>query len=139
MSTATPTEVRYTPEDLLAMPDGKGYELVDGRLVERRSGARSSRVGGKVASRLYEYCEMAGLGWVFSACCGYHCFPHDPSCVRRPNASFIKVGRFRGEELPEGWVTIAPDLAVDVVSPFDLAEELELRLDDYRKAGVPLI
>ena len=26
---------RYTPEDLLAMPDGKSYELVDGRLVER--------------------------------------------------------------------------------------------------------
>jgi len=34
MSTAIATEARYTPEDLLAMPDGKRYELVDGRLVE---------------------------------------------------------------------------------------------------------
>jgi Uma2 family endonuclease len=33
MSTATVT--RYTPEDLLAMPDGKSYELVRGELVER--------------------------------------------------------------------------------------------------------
>ena len=32
---ATENKTRYTPEDLLAMPDGKDYELVDGRLVER--------------------------------------------------------------------------------------------------------
>ena len=28
-------EKTYTPEDLLSMPDGKNYELVDGHLVER--------------------------------------------------------------------------------------------------------
>ena len=33
MSTIT-TTTRYTPEDLLRMPDGKRYELVDGNLVE---------------------------------------------------------------------------------------------------------
>ena len=33
MSTAVATEARCTPEDLLAMPDGKSYELVDGQLV----------------------------------------------------------------------------------------------------------
>ncbi len=44
MSTAVATEARrYTPEDLLAMPDEKSYELVDGRLVERNMGAESSR------------------------------------------------------------------------------------------------
>ncbi len=43
MSTATAT--RYTPQDLLALPDGKRYELVDGRLVERKTGAESSWVG----------------------------------------------------------------------------------------------
>ncbi len=29
-----PMQGEYTPEDLLAMPDGKGFELVNGRLVE---------------------------------------------------------------------------------------------------------
>ena len=34
MSTIT-TPTRYTPQDLLTMPDGERYELVDGNLVER--------------------------------------------------------------------------------------------------------
>jgi len=33
MSIATPPR-QYTPEDLLTMPDGDLYELVDGELVE---------------------------------------------------------------------------------------------------------
>ena len=74
MSTSTATEARTTPADLLAMPDGKGYELVDGRSVERRGGAGASQVRRKLLVRLYEHCEQASLGWVFPACCGYHCF-----------------------------------------------------------------
>ena len=36
-----------TPEDLLRMPDGKNYELIDGELVERKK----SVLAGVVASR----------------------------------------------------------------------------------------
>src|SRR5262249_42419722 len=46
MSTvATPT--RYTPEDLLKMPDGDRYELVDGQLVEHTMSLWSSYVAGR--------------------------------------------------------------------------------------------
>ena len=38
MTTAIETKAHYTPEDLLAMPDGKSYELVGGQLVERNMG-----------------------------------------------------------------------------------------------------
>ena len=44
-----------------------------------------------------------------------------------------------GDIAPKGWVKIAPDLAVEVVSPNDTAEDLEEKLGDYRTAGVPLI
>ena len=70
---------------------------------------------------------------------GYQCFPHDPGLVRRPDASFVKAGRFPGDVLPKGWAKSPPDLAVEVVSPNDLVYELEEKLSDYRKAGVPLI
>ena len=30
---------RYTPEELLAMPDGHRFDLVDGHLMERNMGA----------------------------------------------------------------------------------------------------
>jgi Uma2 family endonuclease len=140
MSTAVATEARrYTPEDLLAMPDGKSYELVNGQLVERNMGAESSRVGTRLCSRLDLFCEEHDLGSVWGADNGYQCFPHARGLVRRPDVSFVKKGRLPGDVSPKGWVRIAPDLAVEVVSPNDTAEELEEKLDDYDKAGVRLL
>ncbi len=70
---------------------------------------------------------------------GYQCFPHDPGRVRKPDVSFIRYGRLPGGVLPKGWIRIRPDLAVEVASPNDLVDELDEKLADYDKAGVPLI
>ena len=59
--------------------------------------------------------------------------------VRKPDASFVKTGRFPGDVLPKGWAKSPPDLVVEVVSPNDLVYKLEEKLNDYRKVGVPLI
>jgi Uma2 family endonuclease len=139
MSTAVATEARYTPEDLLAMPDGKGFELIDGRLVEREMGAESSRVGTRLSSRLDRFCEDHDLGIVWAADNGFQCFPHDPDMVRRPDVSFVKRGRLPGDVEPKGWVKIPPDLAVEVVSPNDRVYELDAKLADYRKVSVLLV
>jgi len=140
MSTAVATEVRrYTPEDLLAMPDGKSYELVDGHLVERKVGAESSWVGGRLYLRLALFCQEHDRGNVWPADNGYQCFPHRPSLVRRPDVSFVRFGRLPGDVPPKGWIKIPPDLAVEVVSPNDTAEEVEEKLADYREVRVPLV
>ncbi len=139
MSTSVATQTQYTPEDLLAMPDGKSYELVGGQLVERKVGIESSWVGCQVSSRLNPFCEQHKIGWVLLPDAGYQCFPHDPSLVRKPDVSFVKYGRFPGGVLPKGWAKIVPDLVVEVVSPGDTVYELEEKLDDYRKVNVPLV
>jgi Uma2 family endonuclease len=139
MSTAVVTKTHYTPEELLAMPNGKSYELVGGQLVERNSGLKSSWLGGQLLSRLDRFCEEHMAGRVFPADDGYQCFLHDPGLVRRPDVSFIRRGRLPGEVLPKGWGKIPPDLVVEVVSPNDSADELDEKLDDYQKAGVPLV
>ena len=139
MSTATATKSQFTPEDLLALPDGKSYELVRGQLMERNMGAESSRVGGRLYSRLDRFCEEHNLGIVWPADNGYQCFPHDPDLVRRPDVSFVRRGRLPSDVAPKGWVKISPDLAVEVVSPGDRVYELDEKLADYRKARVPLI
>jgi hypothetical protein len=51
MSTAVATKTQYTPEDLLATPDGKRYKLVGGQLVDRNMGLEFSWVGGRLHSR----------------------------------------------------------------------------------------
>jgi Uma2 family endonuclease len=139
MSSVIATQRQYTPDDLLNMPDGSSYELVGGELVERNMGSESSWVGGRLTLLLGKFCQEMGLGWVFPADNGYQCFPDDPNLVRRPDASFVRYGRYPGGVLPKGWSKIVPDLAVEVVSPNDTAYELEEKLEDYRKAGVPLV
>ena len=59
--------------------------------------------------------------------------------VRKPDVSFIRAGCLPGDVLPSGILRIAPDLAVEVVSPNDLAPELDEKLEDYQKAGVCLV
>jgi Uma2 family endonuclease len=139
MSAAIATKTHYTPEDLLAMPDGENYELVGGQLVERNMGAESSWVGGELHARLRQHGKEHGLGWVFPADNGYQCFPHAPSLVRRADVSFIRNGRLPGERPPKGWIKIPPDLAIEVISPNDLIEKLDEKLADYEIAGIPLI
>ena len=140
MSTAVATETRrHTPEDLLTMPDGKSYELVNGRLVERKMGAESSEVGGNLHARLHVFCQDHDLGKVWPADNGFQCFPNAPGLVRRPDVSFVKKGRLPGDVSPDGWVKIRPDLAVEVVSPGDTIEEFEEKLEDYRRAGIRLV
>jgi Uma2 family endonuclease len=139
MSTMVATQTQYTPEDLLAMPDGKSYELVGGQLVERNMGMESSRVSTRLVSRLEWFCEKKPVGSAFTAENGYQCFPHEPGLVRRPDVSFIRNGRLPGGVVPKGWAKIAPDLAVEVVSPNDRVYALEEKLDDYRKVRVPLV
>ncbi len=133
------TKTTYTPEMLLAMPDSNAYELVDGELVERQMGFRSSRIGLQLSALLLTYCEQEQLGWVLLADAGYQCFPDDPLKVRKPDVSFIRADRLSVADEPEGWATLAPDLAVEVVSPNDLFEAVAIKVNEYLGAGVRLV
>jgi Uma2 family endonuclease len=139
MSAAVPTKSHYTPEDLLSMPDSKSYELVGGQLVERKMGFESSWVAGQLLALLSRFSQEHGIGWAVPADSGYQCFPHDPGLVRKPDVSVVRFGRFPGGVLPKGWAKIPPDLAVEVVSPNDTTYEIEEKVEDYQKAGVPLV
>jgi Uma2 family endonuclease len=138
MSTVA-TKQRYTPEDLLTMPDAVSYELVDGELVERDMGWKSSRIGASMVSLLRIYCAARGLGWVAGADASYQCYPDAPKKVRRPDASFIRLERMPPGEEPEGHCRIAPDLAVEVTSPNDFFDEVEAKVVEYLGAGVRLV
>lgn len=133
------SKLKYTPEELLALPEGDTYELVHGELVERKMGFRSSRIGGRLFQLLANYCESRQLGWVLPADAGYQCFPDDPHKVRKPDVSFIRATRLSLDNEPEGWATLPPDLAVEVVSPRDLFADVVIKVNEYLEAGVRLV
>src|SRR5436853_2073326 len=99
MSTVA-TTTHYTPDDLLTMPDGDLYELVNGHLVEVKMGARASYVAGHVHGLLWTFNRAQSQGWTFPEGTSYQCFPQSPNQVRKPDVSFIRLGRLAGEELP---------------------------------------
>ncbi len=124
-----------TPEQLLETEDGARYELIDGKLVERHMGARSSEVAANIIRIVGQFAFEQKLGKVFATDCGYQIFANDPKRVRFPDASFIARGRLPEDKTPEGHVRIPPDLAVEVVSPNDTAEEVEAKRVAFLQAG----
>lgn len=138
MATAT-VETRYTPEDLLTMPDEGRFELIDGQLVERNMGAKSSYVATKLVSRIEMFCDKQDFGLVFQSDCGYQIFKPNRDRVRYADGSFIRTGRLPNNEPPNGHCRIAPDLVIEAVSPNDTAPEIEQKVEEWLSAGVRLV
>jgi Uma2 family endonuclease len=128
-----------TPEELLKLPDSVKYELVDGKLVERNMGMESSEIALRLALLIGMFLRDHSLGRLFGADASYQCFTDAPGKVRKPDVSFIRFDRLPDGRAPKGHSRIAPDLAVEVVSPGDLSYEIEEKVAEYLAAGVPLV
>ena len=139
MTVATVSKTRFTPEELEALPNAVDFELVDGELVERKMGTESSFVAAIIVTILNNFIRGRNLGLVLGADCGYQCFPDAASKIRKPDVSFVCAGRLPNDRPPRGYTKIAPDLVVEVLSPGDLATEIEEKVGEYLAAGVKLI
>ena len=131
------SSTRLTPDDLTRLEDEGLFELVDGKLVEKQMSRIASLTAGRITTALSIYVARGNFGDVLPEQT-FQCFPRDRNLIRRPDVAFIISARTAG--LPdEGHLSIAPDIAVEVVSPTDRIYELDEKLDDYRSAGVRLI
>lgn len=140
--TATLSQPEVSPDDLLSMGDDNvAFELVNGELVEKTMGWESSWIASELAALLRDECRRhrPSLGWALGGEATYQCFDDDPEKVRRPDASFIARGRLPGGRRPKGHCRVAPDLAVEVVSPNDTYSHLEEKVAEYLGAGVRLV
>lgn len=128
----------YTPEDLLR-GDQRGFELIDGRLKEKSKGMEAGVVGACLLCLLRTHVAANSLGHVFNSECGYQIFSKHSTRVRKPSGSFVAHGKLPGEKPLRGHSKVPPDLAFEVVSPSDFAEEINERVVVYLGAGVRLL
>jgi len=135
--TVSITPSRFTPDDVLDLEDEGLFELVDGKLVEKKLGALAAETAGVIAGRLFIYLQHNHAGKFYNEQT-YRCFPHDPGLIRRPDISFVAEDRLSGVP-DEGHTPIAPDLAIEVVSPTDRIYDLDRKLKDYRSAGAKCV
>jgi Uma2 family endonuclease len=62
-----------------------------------------------------------------------------PDNVRSPDLSFVAAGRFPDEREPLGFPALAPDLAVEVLSPNDRSRDVMEKVGEYLDAGSRLV
>lgn len=139
-----PPEVQDAPNphDANHLPieaDDVRFEVMHGELVERNTGMESSWIGGVLFHRLMQVVLPDQLGFVFPSDAGYQCFPDDPKKLRKPDVSFIAQVRMPATGIPQGFLNIAPDLAVEVVSPNDLYSDVMTKVEEYLSVGVKLV
>lgn len=125
-----------TAEELLRLPeDHMRHELVDGELrTMAPAGGPHGWSGGWTTVHLGHHIDQNGLGEVFMAETGF-LLRRDPDVVRAPDFAFIRAGRIPTEGLPRGYVLIAPDMALEVVSPDDAAAEIRQKVQDWLDFG----
>lgn len=132
-------KTEYTVEDLLAMPERKNFELVDGQLVEVHVSNLSVLVASNTQFRLKGHASSHDLGEVFGSDAYYACFPDRPHHARKPDVSFIRKERLPADWLEQGYFRIPPDLAVEVVSQGDTVYEVDEKIAELLDAGVAMV
>jgi Uma2 family endonuclease len=127
-----------TAEELLRLnlPD-KRTELVKGVLVVREpAGYRHGEVAMNVALVLGNFVKAHQLGRLLAAETGFKLFAN-PDTVRAPDVAFVRSDRVP-DPPPTGFPAMAPDLAVEVLSPDDRPGEVLEKVGDWLNAGVRL-
>lgn len=120
-----------TPE--VTLDPEKEYEIVDGQPEEKEmGGARHGGVGVRLITRINRHVEAHRLGGVYGPDTTFQIGKNQ----RLPDVSFVSASRMPPEGEPEGIWPIAPDLAVEIISPNDLFENVLSKVWEYLAAGV---
>lgn len=125
MTAATATAIALDPE--------LEYEIVNGKpevkeMASLRHGATIMRLG----ARLQTHVETKELGSIYSPDTTFMIGQNQ----RLPDLAFLSNERMPEEDQLDGIAPIAPDLAIEVISPNDVLEKVTSKIEDYFAAGV---
>ncbi|MCP5115150.1 MAG: Uma2 family endonuclease [bacterium] len=130
------TKTLHTIAEFERLPDEAGvrFELNQGELVRMAFPTpRHNLVVGKIFRLLCDFVDAHSLGTVFPSDTGF-VLSRDPDTLRGPDVSFISEPRAAGIDMDRN-IDGAPDLAVEVVSGSDSAEDLNKKVKQYFAAG----
>jgi Uma2 family endonuclease len=133
----TTTEL-ITAEQLLAMGNIGRCELVEGRIIMLSpTGGQHGIIEGRFYKALDAFVTPRHLGLVMVGEVGIYTRRH-PDTVRGADALYIsneRAAKWSGK----GYLDVAPDLVVEVMSPDDRWIEITQKLREYFQIGVRLV
>jgi Uma2 family endonuclease len=125
-----------TIEQFEAMPREDEYriELVRGMVVrEPRPGTHHGVVAIEIAHRLASFVKKHRLGIVIGDA-GF-VLEQSPPSVRGPDAAFVSTARIPPGAPRRGFWRLGPDLAVEILSPWNRPRAVHEKLEQYFAAG----
>jgi Uma2 family endonuclease len=134
MNTAT-LEKSVTADDFFEIARGKRAELIQGKVIWMTpAGTEHGFYAMDLGSEIRVFVKRQKLGIVCAAETGFR-MAND--MVRAPDVAFLSNEKLKsiGGALPQKFFPGAPDLAVEVVSPGDTAEEIESKVGDWFQGG----
>jgi Uma2 family endonuclease len=137
-----PTTLAITDADLLRLPrDGRKRELVDGEIRMSPAGGRHGQVSVELVARIHLHVRERRLGLVFDSSTGFRLAGRKAGQqdVRSPDVSFVAAGRLPDDRAPAGFIELAPDLAVEVLSPDERRREVLEKVGEFLDAGTRLV
>ena len=128
-----------TAHDLWLLPEnGLRRELVRGEVIESMPpGGRHGGIAAILAMLLRLWVRQSAGGYV-GVEAGF-VLARDPDTVRGPHISYVRADRIPPSGPPDSYGEVAPDLAVEIVSPNETADEVREKVRDFLAAGTPLV
>ncbi len=130
---------RMTADELLRMPDdGNRYELIRGNIkrMPLRGGFHGKQTG-SIQGSLGMHARANGLGVVYAADTGF-LLEMDPDLVLAPDVAFIRRERQHMGDTAR-YIPVAPDLAVEVISPSDRLTQVHEKALEWLAHGVRMV
>jgi Uma2 family endonuclease len=123
-----------TGEELLAMGDIGPCELINGRIVPMApAGIRHGTIELTLGLALQQFVQSRGLGWVAVGEVGIYT-QRNPDRIRGADLVFISQERLPGG-LPQGFLEVAPELIVEILSPEDRWQSVRQKIEEYFAIG----
>src|SRR5215217_2916114 len=123
-----------TLEEFLRMPGNERLELVRGEVIETEPPSREhGLIAFAIGKLLGIWAEQSALGRV-GVESGFM-LSQDPATLRSPDAYYVSAERDAADDKASAFWTIAPDLAVEVVSPSETIDGVRRKIRDYLDAG----
>jgi Uma2 family endonuclease len=128
------TTAPLTLEEFAQLPgDGLRHEISEGELICMAPAKfLHTLVVVAVFEVLQVYLKQRGGARAFPEA-GY-VLSHDPLTIRQPDVSVLSAERIRATDV-DGYVEGAPELAIEIVSPSQSAEDLEVKVQQYLRSG----